>query len=118
MQLTMLVRGFPGTNIADIDVQPNLLKWSPHIGPNTRRGPLLINTEHRKVSGSDQSKLEKECRDITERRLVELLTQSTALEVKKMAVSLGISEKGSKFDIVFRIKQCISKDTEKFNKVF
>ena len=116
MQLTMLVRGFPGTNIADINVQPNLLKWSPYIGRNTRRGPLLINTEHRKVSGSDQRKLEKECRDITEKRLVEFLTQSTALEVKK--INLGISEKGSKFDIVFRIKQCISKDTEKFNKVF
>jgi len=35
-----------------------------------------------------------------------------------MAVSLGISVKGSKFDIVFRIKQCISKNMEKFNKVF
>ena len=90
VQLTMLVRGFPGTNIADFNVQPNLLKWSPYTGPNTRRGPLLINTEHCKVSGSDQSKLEKECRDITEERLVEFLTQSTALEVKKMAVSLGV----------------------------
>jgi len=85
VQLTMLVRGFPDTNIAGINVQPNLLKWSPDIGP-----PVLINTEHRKVTGADQSELEKECRDITEERLVEHLTQKTALEVKKMAVSLGV----------------------------
>jgi len=74
----------------------------------SRRGPVLINTEHRKVTGTDQSELEKECRDITitEKRWEELVTQSRALEVKKMAVSLGISEKGSKFDVAFRIRQC------------
>jgi len=54
----------------------------------------------------------KDCRDITEERLPELLTQSTALDVKKMAVSLAISENGSKFD-VFRIRQCISKHMKK-----
>ena len=98
-------------------MNPNLLFRSPFIGRHTRKGPLLLNTEHRKVSRST-GELESDCREISEERLLELLHNSTYKEVKKFAQSISTHPKGSKLDVIMQIKQAISKDEEKFKKTF
>ena len=117
VELSMILRGFSNRTIPEFEVNPNLLSWSPFIGRNTRKGPLLLNTEHRKVSRST-GELESDCKEISEERLLELLHNSTYKEVKKFAQSISAHPKGSKLDVTMQIKQAISKDDEKFKKAF
>ncbi len=53
VELSMIVRGFPGANVQEFVVEPNLLNWAPFIGSKTRRGTHVYNTEHRKVRMED-----------------------------------------------------------------
>ena len=73
--------------IAD-NVEPSLLNWAPYIGKKSRRKKFLYNTKHRKVSRHTQE-LEKNCREVTEERILELLSQSKASDVAKLAKNLG-----------------------------
>ena len=117
VELSMIQRGFSNRTIPEFEVNPNLLFWSPFIGRHTRKGSLLLNTEHRKVSRST-GELESDCGEISEERLLELLHNSTDKEVKKFAQSISTHPKGSKLDVIMQIKQAISKDDEKFKKAF
>ena len=120
VELSMIFRGFLSRTIPEFEVNPNLLFWSPFIGRHTRKGPLLLNTKHRKVSRST-GELESDCREISEERLLELLHNSTYKEVKKFAQSISTHPKGSKLDVIMQIKQAISKDDETlkaFNKIW
>ena len=85
----------------------NLLNWAPYIGKKTRRNKFLINTEHRKVSRHTQE-LKKDCREVTEERILELLSQSKASDVAKLAKTLGLKNCGSKLDAIMKIKSLIS----------
>ena len=103
-------------NISDVpSVEPNLFQWSPFIGPKTRKGPMIMNTEHRKVH-QENGEIESDCREVTEERLLELLQQATLKEVTSFTKQLGIKPKGSKLDIIMQIKRNISKDNEMFKK--
>lgn len=115
--MAMILRGFPGRKVKDFEVKPNLLHWAPYLGRRTRKSSLLFNTEHRKV-GRNDGELEKDCREITEERLVELLNNSSFKDVQSVANSLGCKGKGSKMDIVMQIKKAISKNDGNFKKVF
>ena len=61
---SIIMRGL-SKNMSDSqsDVEPNL-QWSPFIGPKSRKGPMLINTEHRKVQRED-GEIESDCREVT-----------------------------------------------------
>ena len=83
----------------------------------TRRNKFLINTEHRKVSRHTQE-LEKDCREVTEEKILGLLSQSKASDVAKLAKTLGLKNCGSKLDAIMKTKSLISDNDEKFKKTF
>ena len=92
VELSMIQRGFSNCMIPEFEVNPNLLLFL-FIRRCTRKGPLLLNTEHRKVSRSTDE-LESDRREISEERLLELLQTSTYKEVKKFAQSISTHPKG------------------------
>jgi len=117
VELAMLVRGFPRRTVPEFEVQTQLLSWSPFIGKMTRKNDLLLNTEHRKID-RNSGELERDCRDITEERLLELLNNSTSKEVSSFVRTLGLKPKGTKLDVVMQVKHAISKDDATFKKAF
>lgn len=117
VELAMLMRGFPRRTVPEFEVQTHLLSWSPFIGRMTRKNDLLLNTEHRKVD-RNSGELGRDCRDITEERLLELLNNSTSKEVSSFASTLGLKPKGTKLDVIMQVKHAISKDDAKFKKAF
>ena len=110
----MIKRGY---GIEADNVKPSLLNCAPYIVKKTRRNKLLINTEHRKVSRHAQE-LEIDCREVTEERILELLSQSKASDVAKLAKTLGLKNCGSKLDAIIKIKSLISDNDEKSKKTF
>ncbi len=117
VELGMVLRGFPQRKVPEYNVKPDLMQWSPFIGTNTRRGSLVLNTEHRKVN-KQNGELEGDCREITEERLVELLQHSSRNEVESFAKSLGSKAKGTKADMLSQIRLPYLKDNDKFKKAF
>ncbi|CAB3981825.1 Hypothetical predicted protein [Paramuricea clavata] len=83
----------------------------------TRRGKDLYNTEHWKVK-IENAKIEEDCREITEERLLELLHQSMLKDTQSLAKKLGLAGKVSKLDIIMNIKNAVQNDEEKFTKAF
>ena len=75
VELSMIVRGFPGITVQEFSIQLDLLNWAPFTGSDTTKGKLVFNTEHRKVRVED-GKIEDDCRKITEEQLLEILHQS------------------------------------------
>ena len=113
----MVLRGFPGRHVKEFDIQPSLLNWAPFIGKNTRNGDEVYNTEIRKIQPHSQA-LESNCRDVTEERILELLSKNGAKEVAELYKKLGGSGTGSKLDLIMKIKNIINNDEAKFKKVF
>ena len=114
---SIIMRGL-SKNMSDVpSVEPNLLQWSPFIGPKTRKGLMVMNTEHRKVH-QENREIESDCCEVTEERLLELLQQATLKEVTSFMKQLGVKRKGSKLDIIMQIKRNSSKDNEMFKKAF
>ena len=64
-----------------------------------KKGDFVLNTEHKKVNRQTREP-EKDCRDITEEKLMELLQGRTYAEVQSFARSLGAQPKGSKLDVI------------------
>ena len=114
IEIHMIKRGY---GIEADNVEPFLLNWAPYIGKKTRRNKFLINTEHRKVSRHPQE-LEKDCREVTEERILELLSQSKASDAAKLAKTLGFKNCGSKLDAIMKIKSLISDNDEELKKTF
>ena len=117
VELSMVLRGFPNRNVTEFQVRTHLLSWLPFIRRMTRRSDLLVNTEHRKVDRTS-GELERDCRDITEERLLEILHNSTVKEVISFANTLGLKPKGTKLDVILQVKHAISGDDGKFKKAF
>lgn len=115
VEMAMILRGFPGHKIQAFDIKPNLLDWAPFIGRKTRKSSVVYNIEHRKV-GRHDGKLEKDCQEITEERLVELLNNSSLKEIQSLSNSLGCKGKGSKLDLVMQIKNALFPKTIKNSK--
>ena len=61
------------------------------MGEKTRKSKNILNTEHRKVNPVAKI-LEKDCRKITEERLLELLSQSSVAELIKLEKSWEVEE--------------------------
>ena len=60
-------------------VEPNLLQWSPLVGPKTYKGLMILSTEHIKVH-QENGEIENDCLEVTI-ELLELLGQATLKEV-------------------------------------
>ena len=113
----MLSRGFRNRKITSIDIQPNLLNWSPYIGPNSRNCNFLYNSESRKIHW-ETGEIEIDCRELSEERLIETMFESKLNDLRKLARKVGVSCKGRKLDIINRINDGLGSRNEKFNKVF
>ena len=99
-------------------IKPNFSFWAPFMNPSSRTSNILHNTEHKKMSSSLEN-MEEDFRELSEERILEMLSHDTAVKVRSTAKSCGISNiKGSKIDILMRIKSAINKDSEKFKNIF
>ena len=75
-----IIMGGLSKNISDVpSVEPNLLQWSPFVGPKTYKGLMILNTEHIKVH-QENGEIENDCHEVTI-ELHELLGQATPKEV-------------------------------------
>ena len=112
-----VANAFPGRKIKILEIRLRLNCWSPYLGKATRHGNNLLNTEFKKVNKST-GKLEADCRFMTEERILEMLSSEKLKKVKSVAKSCNIDTKGSKLDILLKIKKVINKNYAKFKKVF
>ena len=62
-------------------------------------------------------KLAADYRFMTEERILEMLCSEKLKKVKSVAKSCNIATKGSKLDILLKIKEVINKNDAKFKKV-
>ena len=116
-ELNAVANVFPDRKIKSLEIKPRLNRWSPYVGKATRHGNNLLNTEFKKVNKST-GKLEADCRFMTEERTLEMLSFEKLKKVKSVAKSCNIATKGSKLDILLKIKEVINKNDAKFKKVF
>ena len=101
-----------------IHIKPSFSYWAPFMNPGSKDSPYILNSEHKKIANSNGS-MEEDFRELSEERILEMLSHDTFKNVKSTAKSCGVSNtKGSKIDILMRIKSAINKDTNKFKKVF
>ena len=98
-------------------VRPSLTYWAPYMNEKSRNSSVMLNTEYKKIS-VDTGTMEEDFREMSEERILELLSHGTVKDVQLNARRCNVSDKGSKYDILFRIKEAIKKDTESFKKVF
>ena len=115
--MEMVSRGCRGRKVNEMTVSPKLSNWAPYIGEKSRIGNIIYNSEHQKVHAENDD-IEIECREMSEERLLETLFESTSKEVRLLAKKLGVAAKGSKLDIINRIKTGLGKNNIKFNKIF
>ena len=113
----ILSRGFNGRKVDDWVIEPRLSFWSPYIGPQSRISNLLVNSEHRKVN-RETGEIEIDCRELSEERLIETMFESKHCDLQKLARKVGVSGKGSKLDIINRVKEGLGTQNTKFNKMF
>ena len=113
----ILLHAFPGRAICKLNLNPNFKEWAPYLGPFTRADDIVLNTEHRKINKGN-GKLEEECREMSQERILEMLSNDSYLQVKNTAKRCKISTAGSKIDIIMRLKSVLTRDEEKFNKIF
>uniref|UniRef100_A0A1A7Y7Z6 SAP domain-containing protein n=2 Tax=Iconisemion striatum TaxID=60296 RepID=A0A1A7Y7Z6_9TELE len=96
-------------------VEPTYHNWSPWIGPQTRRSDILLNTESEKVRMPDLScGVEKY---LTEEQLADEVLNLKLPEIKKLCKKCGIDSRGSKMDLVLRLRDKMDY-TATYNKVF
>ena len=116
----ILSRGFNGRKIDDLVIDPRLSFWSPYIGPKSRISNLLVNSEHCKVN-HEKGDFEIDCRELSEERLIETMQtmfDSKHCDLQKLARTVGFNGKGSKLDIINRVKEGLGTKNTKFNKMF
>ena len=51
----ILLPGFPGRAICELNLKPNFKEWAPYLGPFTRADDIILNTEHKKVNKGNDS---------------------------------------------------------------
>eukprot|EP00795_Rhopilema_esculentum_P004137 gene4136-20321_t len=109
--------GFPNRSLPSVKVTPSLAFWAPYIGQKTRVGYYVVNSEHRKVH-RETGEPEIDCRELSQERLLEQMFEAKMPEVRRLARKVGVSAKGSKIDLINRMKEAIGRNDEKFNKIF
>ena len=113
----MLLHAFPGRAICELNLKPNFKEWAPYLGPFTRADDIVLNTEHRKINKGN-GKLEEECREMSQERILEMLSNHSYLQGKNTAKRCKISTARSRIDIIMRLKSVLTRNEEKFNKFF
>ncbi|XP_052007900.1 uncharacterized protein LOC127661315 [Xyrauchen texanus] len=117
VSLEMISRGLVPNNEANpFVVRPSYHNWAPWIGPHTRSGNHLLNTEYQKVHSPYSVKEESEF-TLTEDRLTDELLKLKIEAVRSLCRECGIDPKGSRMDLVGRLQQEM-KNRASYDKVF
>ena len=61
--------------------------------------------------------IEADCREISEERLIEFMHKGKDVEIRQIARKAGVSDKGSKLDIINRVQRVLHGDKAKCNKI-
>ena len=117
VEINVLMKGFVISTPVDLAIKPSIHNWSPYMGRCTRSSNFLVNTEHRKIH-KDTGELEADCRELSQERLMEFMHKGKAVEIRKIARKVGVSDKGSKLDIINRVQRALHRNKTKFNKLF
>ena len=117
MKKKTLLHAFPGRAICELNLKPNFKEWAPYLGPFTRADDIVLNTEHRKINKGN-GELEEESREMSQERILEMLSNDSYLQVKNTAKRCKISTARIKIDIIMRLKSVLTRDDEEFNKIF
>ena len=119
IELAVTSKALTHSNLESLNIKLSLHYWAPYIGKKTRRRSNILNTEHRKVKTCTEKHTENDaCREMTEERPLEMLSNDSLQKVKSAAKSCKVSTAGSKMDIKVRIKAAALKDDKKFRKIF
>ena len=111
IELAVISKGFTSSNLKSLNIKPNLHYWAPYIGKKTRRCSNILNTEHQKVkTGTEKNVENDDYREMTEERLLEILSNDSLRKVKSAAKTCKVSTVGSKMDIIMRVKAATLKD--------
>ena len=117
VEMNIVMKGFTSSIPSDLQVTPSIFNWSPYMGRFTRSNNLMVNTEHRKIN-KQSGEIEADCRELSEERLIEFMHKGKAVEIRQIARKAGVSDKGSKLDILNRVQRALHGDKAKFNKIF
>ena len=117
VEMNIVMKGFTSSIPSDLQVTPSILNWSPYMGRFTRSNTLMVNTEHRK-SNKQSGEIEADCRELSEEHLLEFMHREKGFEIRQIARKAGVSDKGSKLDIINRVQRVLHDDKAKFNKIF
>ncbi|KAL2092911.1 hypothetical protein ACEWY4_012709 [Coilia grayii] len=77
--------------------------WAPWIGPYTRSGNLVLNTEHMKIHAPVTAKEEVEL-TVTEDRLTDELLKLQMDAVRALCRQCGVDPMGSRLDLITRLR--------------
>ncbi|XP_026001569.1 uncharacterized protein LOC113008408 isoform X1 [Astatotilapia calliptera] len=104
IHLEMISRGFFPSGVKNpFSVPPSYTHWAPWIGSETRTSDIVLNTEFKKVgtSSSHEAKLSS----VTEDRLLDELAKQKVGVVRKLCKACNIDSKGSRFDLITRLRE-------------
>ncbi|KAJ4934534.1 hypothetical protein JOQ06_007327 [Pogonophryne albipinna] len=96
-------------------VRPSYQNWAPWIGQHTRQSDIVFNTEYAKIHVPDVSTDADE--RVTEERLADEVLNLKVAEVRALCKQCGLDSKGSKMDLVLRLREKMASRTT-YNKVF
>ncbi|XP_038164881.1 uncharacterized protein LOC119799159 [Cyprinodon tularosa] len=88
----------------------------PWIGPHTRSGNVVFNTEYQKMH-SPHSPVEELELTVTEDRLTDDLFKVKMADLRSLCGQCGVDPRGSRMDIVSRLQQEM-KNRDSYDKVF
>ena len=86
------------------------------MGKLIRTNTFMVNTEHRKIH-KQSGELEVDCREVSEGRLIKFTHTGKVITIRKIAMKVGMSEKGSKLDIINRVKHALRGSDTKFTEL-
>ena len=116
VEKNIILRLFSKRKLADFNIQPTYSYWAPYIGEESRVSDEILNSEHReKQNIQNESEQLNETAEITQERVLEMLSGEKYADVAKTAKMCGVETKGSKMDIILRIKSTIASNTDKCN---
>ncbi|KAI4815355.1 hypothetical protein KUCAC02_005504 [Chaenocephalus aceratus] len=114
--MEILNRGFyPSDGKNPFIVRPSYQNWAPWIGQHTRQSDIVFNTEYAKIHVPDVSTDADE--RVTEERLADEVLNLKVAEVRALCKQCGLHSKGSKMDLVLRLREKMASRTT-YNKVF
>ncbi|XP_066301003.1 uncharacterized protein [Branchiostoma lanceolatum] len=116
----ILERGFSRGSKTTNPVVPSYRPWAPWIAPDVLKSTSVYNTEYRKARKRDTPNDESKAihHHLSKEKLEELLEDAKVLDIQEFCRKCGVPDKGSKMDMVGKLRDILLKDRTQFDKVF